>query len=110
MKMTLNLLQLQAPRPPIPPRAAELNDLMSITLQFQNTLRAAILAENGVAMGTPDRESPFIIVHLLREGQTPCQVSKLCGIPAQWPLGHRWDRDARKVTCLACLKILEREH
>lgn len=43
-------------------------------------------------------------VHIVREGQSLCSMSKWHGVPAKWPFPHSWVllSDSENATCKAC--------
>lgn len=42
-----------------------------------------------------------MIIHLLSEGQTPCEME---GLPCDWPPGHQWASAPEDVNCHKCLE------
>lgn len=52
-----------------------------------------------------ERVAPQDSIHILHEGISLCSMSKMHGVPGQWPEGNRWVRleEKEQATCKACL-------
>ena len=70
-------------------------DFTSLTVA---ELRAMHMHAGLLCQAVMPRQQP--VTHLLRTGLPLCGFS--AAIPADWPEGHKWAREAARVTCLRC--------